>query len=158
MVERFEYAVDGALTERVDVTSIAENVAMLSDRVRLELPADVPAANLNPIVARRVLEELVSNAIRFSDHDSPVIVRLSRGPGGAEVRVIDRGSGIREVERERIFAPLEQGEELNARMHQGIGMGLSLARTAARAADGDIVIERTGAGGSTFLWRVGPEA
>jgi signal transduction histidine kinase len=158
MVERFEFAVDAAFTERIDVTSIARSVAGLSDRIRVVADADVPAADLNPVVARRLLEELVGNAIRFSDGDAPVEVRVGRGPAGAEVRVVDQGPGIPREDRERLFRPLEQGEELNARTHSGIGMGLSLARTAARAADGDVVIERSGSEGTTFLWRVGPEA
>ena len=51
-------------------------------------------------------------------------------------------AGIADHERERIFGPLEQLEELNIRVHQGTGMGLALSRTAARAMDGDVVLER----------------
>ena len=68
------------------------------------------------------------------------------------VRVMDGGPGIDETDRERIFEPLEQGEALDARTHQGAGVGLSLARAAARAMDGDLVLENTGPDGSTFLW------
>jgi signal transduction histidine kinase len=70
------------------------------------------------------------------------------------VRVTDRGEGILEHERERIFGPLEQLEDLNRRVHQGTGMGLALARTAARAMDGDVVLETSGPDGSTFLWTI----
>jgi signal transduction histidine kinase len=54
----------------------------------------------------------------------------------------------------RIFDPLEQGEDLNTRTHQGMGLGLTLARMSARAMDGDVVLESTGPEGSTFLWSV----
>jgi signal transduction histidine kinase len=40
------------------------------------------------------------------------------------------------------------------RIHQGAGVGLSLGRAAARAMDGDLVLERSGPDGSTFLWTV----
>ena len=45
-------------------------------------------------------------------------------------------------------------EELNVRVHQGAGMGLALARTAARAMGGDVVIETSSSAGSTFLWTI----
>ncbi len=67
---------------------------------------------------------------------------------------MDRGSGIEPEALLRIFDPLEQGEELNTRVHQGVGLGLTLARMSARAMDGDVTLESTGPEGSTFLWTV----
>ncbi|MEX0755844.1 MAG: response regulator [Actinomycetota bacterium] len=159
LVERFELAVDAAFTEHVDVPEIAHSAASIdADRVHVHVTRSIPSANLNPVVGRRLLEELVENALRFSQPPARVDILVERGPGGAEVRVVDRGNGIADEDRERIFGALEQAEELNARTHQGVGMGLSLARTAARAADGDVVLESTGPDGSTFLWLVGPPA
>jgi signal transduction histidine kinase len=71
-----------------------------------------------------------------------------------EVRVVDHGPGIDVHEHERIFGPLEQLEQLNVRVHQGAGMGLALARTAARAMGGDVVVESSDGDGSTFLWTI----
>ena len=42
----------------------------------------------------------------------------------------------------------------NTRHHQGVGLGLTLARMSARAMDGDVSLEATGPEGSTFLWQV----
>jgi signal transduction histidine kinase len=81
-------------------------------------------------------------------------VTVGAGSDGIEVRVVDEGPGIDAREHERVFGPLEQLEELNVRIHQGAGMGLALARTAARAMGGDVVIESSGAAGSTFLWTI----
>ena len=59
--------------------------------------------------------------------------------------MIDRGRRHRDGgSLDRIFDPLEQGEELNTRTHQGVGLGLTLARMSARAMDGDVVLEATG--------------
>ena len=106
----------------------------------------------NKVLARRILEELVDNARRFSPDHHPVEVRVSVEGDHVAVRVSDRGAGIPPADRERIFEPLEQGEALDSRTHQGAGMGLSLGRTAARAMDGDVVLEYSGPQGSTFLW------
>ena len=70
--------------------------------------------------------------------------------------MIDGGPGIDPTDHERIFGPLEQLEELNVRVHQGAGMGLALARTAARAMGGDVRVEQSGPDGSTFLWTIAP--
>jgi two-component system sensor histidine kinase KdpD len=111
-------------------------------------------ANLNRGVASRILEELVDNALRFSTAETGVDVTVAAGIGAIEVRVIDEGPGIDPREHERVFGPLEQLEELNVRIHQGAGMGLALARTAARAMGGDVVIETSSGAGSTFLWTI----
>jgi len=158
LVERFEIAADAALTEWIDIVVLAGEVAARHPRVTVVAREGFHTANLNPIVARRLLEELVDNALRFSPDGAPVEVRVDHLPTGIEVRVADHGPGVDPATRERIFGPLEQGEALNARTHQGTGMGLSLARTAARAHDGDVLLESTGPDGSVFLWRIGHPA
>lgn len=154
LCERFELTIDAALTEQVDVADVAREVASGHDRVRVLAESPIPRAHLNRTVAGRVLVELVDNALRFSPEGSPVEVGVTHGADRIEVRVGDQGPGISDHDRERIFGPLEQLEELNVRIHQGAGMGLALARTAARAMDGDVVLEASGEDGSTFLWTI----
>jgi len=154
LVERFELAIDAGLTERVDVGEVTRDVAARDERVSVTTVDGLPTANLNRGVASRIVEELVDNALRFSAPDTDVVVTVGAGSDGIEVRVVDEGPGIDAREHERIFGPLEQLEELNVRIHQGAGMGLALARTAARAMGGDVVIESSGAAGSTFLWTI----
>jgi DNA-binding NarL/FixJ family response regulator/anti-sigma regulatory factor (Ser/Thr protein kinase) len=157
LVARFEVTIDAALTERVDIAEVARQVAADKPRMTVEAEGWIPQAHLNRSVARRVVEELVDNALRFSPGGSPVEVRVALGDGVIEVRVIDHGGGISDHESERIFGPLEQLEDLNVRVHQGAGMGLALARTAARAMDGDVRLEASDAEGSTFLWTIALE-
>jgi len=155
LVERFELAIDAGLTERVDVGEVAREVAARDERVTgTTVEEGLPPANLNRGVAGRILEELVDNALRFSSVKTGVEVTIAAGTAAIEVRVVDEGPGIDHREHERVFGPLEQLEELNVRIHQGIGMGLALARTAARAMGGDVVIESSSAAGSTFLWTI----
>jgi signal transduction histidine kinase len=154
LVERFELAVDAGMTERVDIVEVAHHVAARDARVRISHQGDPPHANVNRAVATRVLEEIVDNALRFSAASTDVEVGVSVVLDTIEVRVIDYGPGIDVHDHERIFGPLEQLEQLNVRVHQGAGMGLALARTAARAMGGDVVVEYSDANGSTFLWTI----
>ncbi len=129
-------------------------VAEARERVRVDAPPTPVMASLNRTAARRILEELVDNAIAFSPADAEIIVRLALNETTPLVRVIDRGPGVPAEAAERIFGALEQGEQLSTRVHQGAGLGLAIARMSARAMDGDVTLESSGPGGSTFLWTV----
>jgi signal transduction histidine kinase len=155
MVERLEAAAELGLTEHTDVLDVAREVAAGDPRVVVQAHGPV-TADLNRAAARRILEELVENALTFSPQGSPVIVLVTRVRGGAEIRVTDLGAGIDPAIAQRIFDPLEQGEELNTRTHPGVGLGLTLARMSARSMDGDVLLESSGPGGSTFLWTIAP--
>jgi two-component system sensor histidine kinase KdpD len=154
LVSRLEGVVEAGLTEYTDVIDVAEEVARLSPRVHVEGPRRPMLATLNRVAALRILEELVENGLEFSDEREPVTVRIGEADAGIEVRVVDRGTGVAEDALERIFEPLEQAEELHTRTHQGVGLGLTVARMSARAMDGDVTLEETGPHGSVFLWRV----
>jgi signal transduction histidine kinase len=157
LVERFELTIEAGLTEHVDVVDVANEFIDVSPRVTVQAEPSLPVVTLNVGVARRILEELVDNALRFSPVEAPVLIRVSLGAGRLEVRVIDSGPGIAVGARERVFGPLEQLEDLNVRVHQGAGMGLALARTASRAMGGDVTLEASGPAGSIFLWRIAIE-
>jgi signal transduction histidine kinase len=161
LVQRFEAAVEAGLTEWADVIDVAREVAEGNERIEVEAPTTPAMASLNRLAASRILEELVENALAFSAEDAPVRIRVQLEEGSPVIRVVDLGSGIDARSLPRIFAPLEQGESLNNRTHQGMGLGLAIARMSARAMDGDVILEATGPGGSTFTWivngeRVGP--
>jgi signal transduction histidine kinase len=154
LVSRLEGVVEAGLTEYTDVTDVAKEVAGLSPRVEVETPGRPVLATLNRVAARRILEELVENGLEFSGEGDPVVVRIEETDAGIQVRVIDHGPGIAEDAFERIFEPLEQAEDLHTRTHQGVGLGLTVARMSARAMDGDVTLESTGPQGSVFLWEV----
>jgi signal transduction histidine kinase len=154
LVERFESVMDSNSEDHVDLATLAREVTAAVPRARVHEPADLPLMWGNRVLAKRILEELVDNACRFSPASSEVRVELSAGSDRIEVRVRDEGPGIPQGDRDRIFEPLEQAEALDARTHQGAGMGLSLGRAAARALDGDLVLESSAPEGSTFLWTV----
>jgi signal transduction histidine kinase len=158
LVERFELAMDADLTEQIDVAELVREATSDEPRVSIAATGTLPLVDLNPIVGRRVLSEIVDNALRFSPRGSDVKVWVTLGDGCIEVRVTDDGPGIPSPDRERIFEALEQLEDLNRRVHQGAGLGLTLARAAARAMGGDVVVEPSDGAGSTFLWTIALES
>jgi len=154
LVQRFEGAVEAGLTEWADVASITREIAGADPRIDVRVPPEPVMTTLNRTAGLQILRELVDNALAFSDPEQRVEVEVVSGEGTVEVHVHDYGPGVDPAAVDRIFQPLEQAEELHTRVHQGAGLGLSLARMSARAMDGDVVLGATGPTGSTFVWIV----
>jgi signal transduction histidine kinase len=98
---------------------------------------------------RRLVRNLLENARRYGD-GSPIEVRVTRPPGGgAELQVCDRGPGVPEAERERIFEPFYRPAGARER-EGGVGLGLALVREIARRHGGDATCLPRAGGGSCF--------
>jgi signal transduction histidine kinase len=93
----------------------------------------------------QVVNNLVSNAVKFSPDGSEVIVTLSTRAGCAEVSVIDRGPGIPEAIRPRIFQKFVQGKA-GKQKTAGSGLGLSIAKVIVEGHAGNIGFETGGDG------------
>ena len=95
LIERLEAAVESGLTEWADVTAVAREVAMAYDHVRIDAPRGPSMASLNRVAARRILEELMDNALAFSPEGEEVLISIRNEADSTEVRVIDHGPGHR---------------------------------------------------------------
>ncbi len=100
----------------------------------------------DPALLRRLLRNLVENALRHGK--PPVSVSVKREGGRAALRVSDFGPGIADTEVESVFEPFRRARHANT---TGTGLGLSLVRKIARHHGGDARIEVSGPGGLTVL-------
>ena len=91
----------------------------------------------------RVLDNLLTNAIAYAVRRPTVRLTIGAENGNIEVRVQDNGPGVREDERERIFARFARGSGHSA--IQGSGLGLYLSRECARRMGGDLTLEESDA-------------
>jgi PAS domain S-box-containing protein len=121
-------------------------------RVRLELTApQAPVrVNVDPDRLTQVVTNLISNAVKFSPQDAAVEVRLAGAGGRARVEVQDRGPGIPDEFRARIFQKFSQADSSDARLKGGTGLGLSIARAIIERLDGTIGFAARSGGGTTF--------
>jgi two-component system sensor histidine kinase/response regulator len=92
----------------------------------------------DPELVRRVLENLVDNAIRHAPEGTAVRITSLDRDGGVEIRVADAGPGVPEAQRERVFDRFVQGA---APSRGGRGLGLAFCRLAVEALGGEIWIE-----------------
>jgi len=100
-----------------------------------------------------ILDNLINNAVIYSD--PPVVISLtaSLAGGQVELRVSDRGPGVAEADRSRIFDRFARGA--GSERVAGTGLGLYVSRECARRMGGDLTLETSGPGaGSTFLLRL----
>ena len=103
---------------------------------------------IQPAVARQLVVILLDNALKYSAADQPVVLTLDRNEDGIVFDVTDHGPGITPGEAETLFVAGTRGSASNG--SQGNGLGLSIARRFARAAGGDVILLKSGAGSTTF--------
>lgn len=123
-------------------------------KVGLGSEIDAPRAHADEDLLRRMLTNLVENAIRHAPSQSTVSVKAAAGPDGLTIRVIDAGAGVPAEMRDRIFDPFVQVEGSDRHVTRaGRGLGLTFCKLAAEAHGGHIWIE-DGSPGSIFVVRL----
>ena len=128
-----------------------------TDRIEVRLPSSDAALRLDLARVSRALSNLLDNAAKFSADDTQVQLELEFHDEGISIVVSDRGCGVAEGDRERIFAPFEQGGATLTAKPSGMGMGLYEANVIAKQHGGRVEHEHRKRGGSRFILRL-PEA
>ena len=138
--------------------AIASNSAWLDERsvtVKKELPKSLPKLVGDPAALSSVIQNLVSNAIKYSRPGGTVTVqaRESKTASGTAVQVAihDQGDGIPSKEIPHLFEPFFRGERARREQIQGSGLGLSLVKQVVEAHGGSIDVVSTPGSGSTFM-------
>ena len=150
----------GALDPHLVETTLADVVgpavrlarAKTSQHILVDIPDNLPTILVDPVRLDQVLTNLLDNARRYAD-GRPATLAGRAVDGRVELRVIDHGPGVPEVERERIFDQFYRLQR-NGRGPEGTGMGLAICRGIVSALGGAIGVETTPGGGATFVVRL----
>ena len=124
--------------------------AAAKDIVLEEDIAAIPEIDGDPGRLGQVLDNLISNAIKFSPEGSRVTVRLEVHSGFARVTVADEGPGIPADERDRLFEPFFRARQATRDVVPGSGLGLAVVKAIAEAHGGCVAVESTFGDGSVF--------
>ena len=116
--------------------------------ITVDIPDSLPAVSADPAILERIVVNLTENALRYSPAGKPPLLAASALGDRVELRVVDRGPGIPEGDRDRMFVPFQRlGDTDNT---TGVGLGLALARGLTEAMDGTLTAEDTPGGGLTM--------
>ncbi|GAA4017430.1 sensor histidine kinase KdpD [Streptomyces plumbiresistens] len=115
----------------------------------LDIPETLPMVAVDPGLLERSVANLVENAVKYSPAGEAVLVSASAIADRVEVRVVDRGPGVPDDAKERIFEPFQRYGD--APRGAGVGLGLAVARGFAEAIGGTLDAEDTPGGGLTMV-------
>jgi signal transduction histidine kinase len=153
--QRLEQGGLGISPELVDVGEIAAEVqADLREEgltVRLRRPERALIGTVDRARILQVLTNLVENARKYGPADTEPEIVVERDAGNARIAVVDRGIGIPEDERERVFERFYRASNAQRVTDTGLGLGLSICRRIVEEHGGRIWHEPTPGGGSTFV-------
>ncbi|MER6914045.1 sensor histidine kinase KdpD [Streptomyces sp. NPDC000594] len=144
----------GTVTPLIRVTDLDEVVPMALvsvpvESVELDIPESLPMVSVDRGLLERAVANIVENAVKYSPEDTPVTVAASALGDRVEVRVADRGPGVPDDEKERIFEPFQRYGD--APRGAGVGLGLAVARGFTEAMGGTLSAEDTPGGGMTMV-------
>ncbi len=111
---------------------------------------DLPFARQDVIKLQQILQNLMSNAIKFTPRGGTVTLRARAEPGRLILDVIDTGVGIAEEEQDLVFEKFRQAGNPLTREHAGTGLGLSIVRELSHLMGGEIVLKSVLGNGSSF--------
>jgi CheY-like chemotaxis protein len=139
--------------------SLAGRAAAKGLQSSVEISEKLPAFVIgDPVRLRAALENLVDNAVKFTESGSVALnvtpVRSAKGKVGVSFAISDSGIGLTLAEIKRLFRPFSQANVSIAQRFGGAGLGLSSVKQLARAMGGDIVVRQRRGGGTTFTLTV----
>ena len=130
------------------VSRALDNLDPAARGITVDIPESLPEINVDPAILERVIVNLTENALRYSPPGQPPLLTASALGDRVELRVVDRGPGIPEKDRDRMFVPFQRlGDTDNT---TGVGLGLALSRGLTEAMGGTLTAEETPGGGLTM--------
>lgn len=102
---------------------------------------DLPLLDGDPVLLRRVVDNLLENAHKYTERETVAIDLVARARDGVEIEVLDRGIGISASDLPQIFRPFFRADKSRTRATGGLGLGLALVRRIVDAHGGRITIE-----------------
>ena len=130
------------------VSRALDNLDPAARGITVDIPESLPEVKVDPAILERVIVNLTENALRYSPAGKPPLLTASALGDWVELRVVDRGPGIPEEDRDRMFVPFQRlGDTDNT---TGVGLGLALSRGLTEAMGGTLTAEDTPGGGLTM--------
>jgi two-component system sensor histidine kinase GlrK len=135
------------LDDLVHEAARSHELAAQAKGLRLTIEAQSATLEADPQKLRSIVDNLISNAVKFTPTGGTISVRARALAGEAVIEVMDSGPGVPAEERESIFNLFFRGRTKSDRGIQGSGLGLAIARELVEAHGGQIAVVGGGHGG-----------
>jgi len=139
---------------------VAENMSVIEPLAREKnltlvnrVQADLPPLVSDPAKVRHILQNLLGNAVKFTERGS-VEISVQQTADELQINVRDTGIGIAPDQIPHIFEEFRQADDTSARKYGGTGLGLAIAKKYAAMLGGDIRVQSVPGQGSTFTVRL----
>jgi signal transduction histidine kinase/response regulator RpfG family c-di-GMP phosphodiesterase len=139
-----------ALIEEVH-TSLGKKILAGDVNMDIRLPKRPLRIDADIELIRQLLQNLISNAVKFTPAGGRVTVLLEEEASAARIVVQDTGKGIPEDQLEKIFERFHQVDTSNTREHGGSGLGLAICKNIVEWHDGKIWVENVKEAGAKFV-------
>jgi signal transduction histidine kinase len=153
-LEEGRFALESSAEDVLELARGAiEDAEAVADQREIELRLEAPhplRLEVDAGLLRRVLDNLIANAVRHSPARGVVTVRVAHGPDGVELSVADQGNGIPSELREKVFEKYARLEVREARVTSNRGLGLTFCQLAVSAHGGTIRADEAEGGGALF--------
>jgi two-component system sensor histidine kinase KdpD len=133
--------VDNALREK--------RSALEERQVAVDIPPGLPPLWVDPDLMALALRQLIDNAVKYSDMNTPLEIAARRADGQVVLAIRDHGQGIPEAELPHVFEKFYRGRQSHSQI-SGAGLGLAIARAVVDAHGGTIWAESHAGEGTTF--------
>ncbi len=150
---RKRYKFDSADIGTLVGAAVESSLPLLNESgfmIQTDVAADLPMVHADSGAISSAIENLIHNAIKYSDEDKWLRVTASNGGGTVKITVEDRGRGIGERDLRQIFEPFFRAKDVVDAQINGNGLGLSLVKEIAEAHGGTVRAESKIDMGSTF--------
>lgn len=132
------------------ITELTPMTAPLDIHISLAAPIERLEAMIDPVRFVQVIVNLLSNAVKFSPKGETISVSLVRKGKGMRISVADKGPGIPEAFKPRVFERFAQAGGADHRQHAGSGLGLSIVQGLVTRFGGQVSFESSPRTGTTF--------
>ncbi|MDO8490875.1 MAG: PAS domain S-box protein, partial [Dehalococcoidia bacterium] len=147
-LDRHETSMDRVIEEAVAETQLRSP----QHRMRAALDGGLPPITADSKRVRQILDNLLDNAVKYSEQGTEIVVRCARTPRELLISVADQGRGIPADETDKVFDRFYRIEQRLSKDPGGLGLGLSLCKALVEAHGGSIRVESKVGAGSTFYF------
>jgi signal transduction histidine kinase len=139
----------------LSVQTLSMLISGKSITLHMKVDQDLPKINGDIARVSQLLNNLISNAVKFTPRGGSIWVQMSArsqdGKAGVAIEITDSGNGINDRELARIFQPFHRGRELGTEGEKGTGLGLAICREIMQLHGGSLEVKNVPTRGACFI-------